>query len=120
MAGHKITTDLELEAAFKLVRRVARDLDFRVDPGEDEYSLTAQKGNFALSIVVGALVAYCYFQISVEERKGRTAIFLERNSPWWTGMIGVGRVKGQAKKLAEAIAEAIEDKGGRVLDEKET
>jgi hypothetical protein len=35
--------------------------------------------------------------------------------PWWTGLIGVNRVKNQAKTLADAIEEAIRDAGGEVL-----
>ena len=45
-------------------------------------------------------------------------MFLKRNSPWWTGAIGVSRVSTRAKKLAEAIAEALDEAGGKVRNEK--
>lgn len=118
MAGHKIVTNLDATAAFQLARKVARDLDFRITR-RDDLSFSAEKGNLGLSIFVGAFVAYCNFQITVEERRDESAIFIERNSPWWTGVIGVSRVKSRVKDLAAAIADAIEDEGGKVLDEKE-
>src|SRR5262245_21716382 len=118
MAGFKIVTDLDEDTAFKIARRAARDLDFSVKTVETMVFRTS-KGNLALSIFAGAFVAYCDFVISVEENRNSTTIFLERNSPWWTGVIGVNRVKNRAKELAEAIADAIEDARGRVLKEKE-
>ena len=42
-------------------------------------------------------------------------IRIERNSPWWTGMIGVNRVKKRAEELADAVERSIERDGGEVL-----
>jgi hypothetical protein len=119
MAGHIIVTNLEEKTALKLARDVARDLDFNVER-TDEFTFNASKGNLALSIFVGAFVAYCNFTIEINRAKyeGEVEIVINRNSPWWTGVIGVNRVKSRAKELAEEIADAIEKEGGKVLSEK--
>lgn len=118
MAGFKIWTNLPPEKAFRLARRAAENLQFAVrSRGQGAFS--AGKGNMALSLFVGAFVAYCDFQVYVDEVGEETEIRLERNSPWWTGLIGIGRVKTKATELATAIADEIEDEGGKVLQEKE-
>ena len=55
----------------------------------------------------------CNFEIDFEEEDNRSVFFLKRNSPWWTGALGVSRVKSRAKKLTEAIHEAVRDQGGK-------
>jgi hypothetical protein len=120
MAGHIIITDLDEKAALKLARDVARELDYNVER-TDEFTFHATKGNLALSIIVGAFVAYCYFTIEINPGKyaGEVEIIINRNSPWWTGVLGVNRVKKRAKELAEEIADAIEKDGGKVVREKD-
>jgi hypothetical protein len=118
MAGFKLLTDLDAGKLYKVARRVARDMEFAVDTRGD-YAFGAGKGNLVLSIVLGAFIAYCDFHVTVEEDDHASELIIERNNPWWTGMIGVKRTKNRAKELADAIADAIEDEGGRVLKEKE-
>lgn len=118
MAGFKIWTNLEPEKSYRLARREAENQDFAVRPIGD-FSFSAQKGNFAVSLLVGAFIAYCDFRVDVDDLGSETEIRIERNSPWWTGVIGVGRVKKRARDLATAIADRIEDEGGKVLKEKE-
>jgi hypothetical protein len=118
MAGFKLQTDLGSERVIKLARRVARDLEFSVQT-RDDYSFGATKGNLILSIFVGAFIAYCEFEVSVEDDDDGCELIIERNSPWWTGIIGVKRTKNRAQELADAIGDAIEDAGGRVFGEKE-
>jgi hypothetical protein len=74
-----------------------------------------------LSIFVGAFVAYCDFEIEIEEGRHEedVDIVINRNSPWWTGIIGIGRVKSRARELAEAIGDGIHRKGYRVRRERE-
>ena len=118
MAGHLLVTDLPAEKAYRLARRVAADLQYEVQPFDD-HAFTAQKGSLAASIFVGAFIAYCNFKIYVDERRADTEIRIERNSPWWTGIIGVNRVKTRVKELANALADRIEDEGSRVLKERD-
>ena len=115
MAGFSILTDMDADTALKTAKRVAKDLGFATER-IDDWELSATKGNLLLSIFVGAFVAYCDFHVYVEEdRDGTVEISIERNAPWWTGVIGVGRVKNKAKELADAIENAILDKGSDVL-----
>jgi hypothetical protein len=118
MAAITLVTDLEPDEAVDTVRAVARDLGFEVFR-EDDWELRAQKGSLAASIFLGAFVLYCNFQIYIEEKRGDIAITIVRNSPWWTGLIGISRVKSMFKKLADLIEDDIEDQGGRVFSRKE-
>lgn len=118
MAGHKLWTNLPAEKAYRLAKRAAKELEFDIRSlGDDAFA--AQKGNMVLSFFVGAFVAYCDFRVYVDEFEEETEIRIERNSPWWTGLIGINRVKSRAKELANAIADRIEDQRGKVLDEKD-
>lgn len=115
MAGYSILTDLDAEAALKTATKTAKKLGFSTARNGD-WEFTATKGNLMASIFVGAFIAYCDFHVFVEEdKKGRVEISIERNSPWWTGAIGVHRVNNRAKELADAIEEAILNSGADVL-----
>ena len=118
MAGIKLVTDMDAKTLFKLAYREAQDKGFTVAKlGNGEF--TAKRSNLALSIVLGAFVAYCDFHIAIEDCDDETELVLERNSPWWTGIIGVQRVKSWAKDLVKTIGEAIVDEGNEVIREKE-
>ena len=115
-----VTTDMDRDDALKLAKHVARDLEFEVE-SLGKRTFRAQQGSLALSIIVGAFVAYCDFEIEIVEsrREGNIDIIINRNSPWWTGFIGIGRVKGRARELAEEIGDSIDRKGYRVRRERE-
>ena len=116
MAGLVIVTDLDAEATLKIAGKVARKLEFATHR-VDDWELEATKGSLVASIFLGAFIAYCDFRIWVEEERDRSvAISIERNCPWWSGIIGVNRVKNQATALADAIERALEREGAEVLD----
>ena len=118
MAGIRILTDVNPEVAMKAASRAAKRLEFKVYR-VDDWELVAQRGNLALSIFVGAFVAYCYFHVRVfSDRGDRVEIEIERNSPWWTGLIGVNRVKNWAKSLADEIENEIEAQGFKLYGRK--
>jgi hypothetical protein len=113
--GFIIKTNLDAEAAITAASEAAQRLDFMVREAGD-WELNVRKGNLALSIFVGAFVAYCDFRIFVEQRRNDSIkITLERNTPWWTGLIGVQRVKNRAKEIEEFLL----DQGGEVSRPKE-
>src|SRR5262245_32388106 len=119
MAGISIVTTLDAEEAVKTVSKVAKRLQFSVHRVED-WELVVQKGSLGLSIFLGAFIAYCYFHVYIEEdRRNTIAITIERNSPWWTGLIGVSRTKSWCKTHADEIEDAIENKGGEVVKREE-
>jgi len=118
MAGFKIWTDLDPDRTYRLCRDVAEQLDYAVRPLGDR-AFSAQKGSLAATILVGLLAPYCDFQVFVEDLKGETEVRIERNSLWWTGLIGANRVKNRARELATASADRIKEEGGKVLREKE-
>ena len=119
MAGITLKTDLTGENAVKMVMHVAKDLKFAVYRVGD-WELRIQKGSLLASIFVGAFVAYCDFRVFVEEDDGGVDIVIERNRPWWTGAIGVGRVKSWAKTLASHLEDEIKHQGGKVRDRKDS
>ena len=84
------------------------------------WSHSARQGNLALSIFFGAFVAYCDFKLNVVfPGDGTSHLILERNKPWWTGAIGLSRVKGRAVDLANAIHNALGQAGFAILDRRE-
>lgn len=118
MAGITIVTDLDPKDALRTVRSAAKELGFKVYR-VDDWELQIQKGNLFASIFLGAFIAYCNFQVFIEESRNKLKIVIERNTPWWTGLIGVSRVKGQAKSLADMVEDDIEDGGGKIYARKD-
>ena len=115
MPGFRIFTDAPPELADRVVLEVGDELDFDVEDAEDgEFSF--RKGSFVASIFAGAFVKYCNFRVYVTEHEQETEITIERNSPWWTGILGIDRVKKEAKKLADTIEDVLEEEGAQVLD----
>jgi hypothetical protein len=116
MAGSSIVTDMDRETAVRLVGTVARDEGFSVERVEDD-ELKVGQGNLIASIFLGAFIAYCDFKVVFHPEPGnRVEIEMNRNNPWWTGIIGIGRVKNIFKKLVDAIEEEIEAAGGRIIN----
>ncbi len=109
-----IQTNRTASQAIRAALDAANDLLFTVTPTSD-VEFTARKGNFGLSIIVGAFVCYCRFKLTAVSEGEKTTVHLERNTPWWTGMIGIRRVKSQAKDLAERIKLYVEDDGGQAI-----
>lgn len=94
---------------------VAGQMGFGVQP-EGAYRLRVQQGNLAASIFVGAFVAYCDFTVDITTHADNTAhLVLQRNTPWWTGWIGVSRVKGKARDLADAYGNELHRVGVPIL-----
>ncbi|MBX9678570.1 MAG: hypothetical protein K2X38_07380 [Gemmataceae bacterium] len=119
MAGVKFVADMSPEDLHQAARHVAKETGFAVH-ASGGLAFEAKKGNFTLSIVAGALVAYCDFKIVVEPYDDDGAeLILTRNTPWWTGAIGLSRTKSWAKTLADNIKKEVERSGFQVLKEKE-
>src|SRR4051812_44725372 len=113
MAGTTILTDLPPKRALKVVRGAAEELNFTVTR-VDDLELKLERGSFVLSLIAGAFVVYCDFRVTVEEGRRKVRIDVERNSPWWGGMIAVMRTKNAAKELCDLIEEDIEEAEGTV------
>jgi hypothetical protein len=118
MAGWKLEVDLGQSKVFKIAKRVAKEEGFHVVE-VDDYHFEAKRGSLPLSIIAGALVAYCDFKIEVEAYDDATDLVLTRNTPWWTGVLGVSRVKNWAKHLVDEIAKEVEEEEGAILDKQE-
>jgi hypothetical protein len=118
MAGLKFVVNMPPEDLHQLARHVAKENGFAVHPSGG-MSFEAKRGNFALSVVAGALVAYCDFKVVIDPYDDGAELILTRNSPWWTGAIGVNRTKNWAQSLADWIKKEVERSGYQVLKEKE-
>ena len=120
MAGTIITTELTRKQALKIARKVARDCDYALE-SLSKCSFRAKQGSLTASIFLGAFIAYCNFELEIQDSRyeGEVDIVLNRNSPWWTGLIGVGRVKNRSRELASAIARSIHRGGNRVINKRE-
>lgn len=118
MAGMRFTTDLDAKQLYKLAMRRADRMDFAIRE-TDRYAFAAESGSLPLSIFLGAFIAYCDFHVSVGEFEGDNELTLERNNPWWTGLIGISRVKTRASELLMKIKDDVEDAGGRILAEED-
>jgi len=115
MPGLKFTTKLDAESLYKIAFRRAQDLGFTVRSIDDR-AFSAISGSAAMTVVGKA---YCDFRIDVEEYDDGNELVLERNAPWWTGVIGISRVKSIAKDLFKCIKDEIELRGGKIEREKE-
>lgn len=115
MPGTHYVTNMPPDQLKHLAIHVAGGMEFGVNETAP-WSLAVTKGSLAASIFVGAFVAYCDFQVHINVLPdGNTQLVLERNTPWWTGFIGVGRVKTKALELADAYGNAILSQGFQVL-----
>jgi hypothetical protein len=119
MLGIIITTNLESARAIDFARQAAVELAFIVQP-VTEQEFVARKGSLGKSLLLGPFMAYCRFRISVIEfEDAEVDVVLQRNFPWWSGFIGVGKVRAWALRLAKLIETRIEESGGQVLESRE-
>lgn len=125
MAGHKIMTDLEPPKALRTAWRAAQDQGFALTPAplpEDAHDFTAHKGSRWLNMLGGNLFTpHCRFKVSVERYDRGTEVVLETASAAtvMTGAIGARRIGRQAAELADAVAQALQADGGRIIERKE-
>ena len=107
MAGHAYITAGDPDLLKDVAIHVAGGMGYGVEdmgPG----SLKISQGSFAASIFLGAFIAYCDFQVQIlVPGDGTSHLVLERNNPWWTGVIGVNRVKKRARELADAYGNEL-------------
>ncbi|MBK8207164.1 MAG: hypothetical protein IPK87_10330 [Planctomycetes bacterium] len=115
MPGTQYITNMPAEQLKHLAIHVPGGMEYAVSEVAP-WQLAVTKGSLAASIFVGAFVAYCDFKVHVGTvPDGNSQLVLERNTPWWTGFIGVGRVKTKARELADAYGNAILSQGFQVL-----
>ena len=115
MAGFDFVIQGTAEQALDAVRAAAQAEQFEVSTNADG-RLSAKKGNFGLSIVLGAFIAYCDFTFAAQPDGPNTRLTMTRNNPWWTGLIGISRVKKAATRFADGIQQSA---GGRVQSRRE-
>lgn len=115
MPGIRIMTNVSPIRAADATHQAARFLGFRAQPlGEGE--LAVRKGSFAKSLFLGLIFPYCNFHIQISKVGiGTVEVAIRRNTPWWTGPSGVGRVQEYARELADAVESALLERGGEVL-----
>lgn len=118
MAGTKFVADMTPEDLHEMARFVAKETGFACHSAGG-LRFEAKRGNLALSILFGAFIAYCDFTIEIEPFDDGAELVLTRNTPWWTGAIGVSRVKSWAKTLGDNLKKEVERSGYRVLKEKD-
>lgn len=118
--GNVLVTNAHAAQALATVQGAAHSLGYRMTQ-TSPWTFQAQKGNLALGIVLGALIAYCNFSVTIAQMPdGMTAISIVRNRPWWTGAIGVIRVKKRADELGNAVGQGLVSQGLAVLNHTQT
>jgi hypothetical protein len=119
MAGIKLVTDGKPDAVLQLAWRAAQDLGFTLTPIADG-AFQASKGHLVWSMLVGPAAPHCQFKVSAKQYPdGTTDLVLERNSAWTSGLIGRGRIIGEADALMDGTADAIQKAGSKVVERKE-
>lgn len=115
MPGFDIVTNAPAPLVQQAAVHFAQTQGFKVTP-ESPWSFRAHKGSTGTALLAGGLfVAYCRFRVAVAvEPTGVVHLTVERNSPVWTGVAGVMRVKKRALKLAEAVAAGLTQHGAAV------
>lgn len=115
MAGHKwLVTDMDPRRIRDIVLDVAEREGFDIDP-LDRWCFKLTRGSKGASILVGALADYCELQVTVQKYDDVTSeVLLEAGSAWWTGVIGMVRVRDAARSLANRMKDRLEDRGAYV------
>lgn len=119
MPGTAYITNGDPGALMDVAIHVAGGLGYGVEetaPG----TLSVKQGSFVASLFLGAFIAYCDFKVVVHSPgDGSAHLVLERNSPWWTGVIGVNRVKKRARELADAYGNELVARGVPIVSRNE-
>ena len=115
MAGIRIVTNLDREKASAVAKDVARDAGFAVKEGRNGV-FSLRKGSLALGLLAAPVAPHCNFDLAIEDgRDGNVELVLERNSPWWGGVVAVNQVQKRAEELMDSIAAGIEQSRGKIL-----
>jgi hypothetical protein len=115
MPGHAYITRGTPDQLRQIAGDVATAQGFRVEP-ESAWTLKVGLSSMAASLFLGAFVAYCDFKVHVVvPGDGTSHLVLERNNPWWTGLIGIRRVKNRAIELANAWGNEMQRQGVQIL-----
>jgi hypothetical protein len=115
MAGLALATNLDRAKAFSAAAKAAHDHGFAVRHITDR-QFQAKRGSVTWSLLLPPTVPYCNFLVSVlEGDDGGTEVVLERNAPWWTGVIGMRGVQASFEQLVESTEKAVAAAGGKVL-----
>lgn len=106
--GNLIVTNAPADRVRHIAHEAARFQGFGVAPA-GEWSFELSQGSLFVSILLGAFIAYCKFQLHITSAPdGNTVVTLIRNKPWWTGVIGVKRVKKKADGLGAGIVSGLQ------------
>jgi hypothetical protein len=107
MAGLQFVVQGTADEALSAIEETARTSGFTVSV-DAEGRLVARRGSFGLSILLGAFIAYCDFKFAAApEGKDAVRVTMTRNNPWWTGLIGISRVKKAAGRLVDDIEKSL-------------
>lgn len=107
MAGFDFVIEGNATDALEAVRAAAQAEQYEFAQFA-EGKATAKKGSLGLSIVLGAFIAYCDFKFTTEPAgSGLVKLGMTRNNPWWTGLIGINRVKNAATRYADGIERTL-------------
>mgnify|MGYP000160611461 CR=1 FL=1 len=118
--GNVLVTNAAASQALATVQGAAHSLGFRMQQ-TSPWTFQAQKGSLAAGIFLGAFIAYCNFGVTIAQMPdGMTAISIVRNRPWWTGAIGVMRVKKRADELGNAVGQGLVAQQLAVLNHTQT
>lgn len=118
--GNVLITNAPAHAALATVQGASQALGFRLSQ-TSQWSFQAQKGSFVGGLLLGAFFAYCNFAVTVAQvPDGTTAVSIVRNRPWWTGAIGIMRVKKRADLLGNAVGQGLVQQQFAVLNHTQT
>jgi hypothetical protein len=119
MAGFALSTNAPPLHVRDTAVNCAASMGFAVVP-ETDWAFRASKGSTLAGALLGAFIPVCRFRLSVTSSPdGMTHLQVERNSPWWTGAVGIRRVKNRARDLTTAIGSALSSQGAMVQPPRE-
>jgi len=111
-----LTANLKPEQTIRIVASAARQLGYSVGFTGD-WELTLKKGGLLSNLLAGPLAPPRDFRVVVRERSDKTVeVSISLNKPWWSGMVGLRRLRSQAQALADAVESAIRESGGKILE----
>src|SRR5438105_2313927 len=115
MPSITLIASIDDKKLWRSAEEAAEDVGFSF-ADEEEGVFRLRKGNLLASIFLGAFIKYVNAEAVVSETKtGDAKVVFSWSSPFWTGLIGVGRTKKAMTEYVTKLEDFIEEAGGEVL-----
>jgi hypothetical protein len=114
MAEISIVVNRDAQDVLRQIAGIARKAGYQVAFVADG-ELSVRRGSPLGNLLAGPLLPICDFRIQAHGEAGGTAIELDINKSWWTGIVGLKQARGRAKELAQKVESELREGGAKIL-----